>query len=150
MLSVEISISRPLSLQLSRMCLDQTAKLWYHLQEELPNTRLCPNTAPSAAVPRQPNLTSLKLAAQNCDLCSAIWKDCSRQRASSELSDTALKQGLSTEQIYIGALVWDTTVGAVPNVVVHQRSSSSVASRSRWLACFEVCADYSSSSASFD
>jgi hypothetical protein len=98
----------------------------------------------------QPNLASLKLAAQNCDLCSAIWKDCSRQRASSELIDAALEQGLGTEQIYIGALAWDTTVSAVPNVIVHQRSSSSLAQRSRWLACFEVCADYSSSSASFD
>lgn len=94
----------------------------------------------------QPNLASLKLAAQDCDLCSGIWKECSRQRVSSELTDAALKQGLSTEQIYIGALAWDTTVSAVPNVIVHQRSSSSVASRSRWLACFEVCADYSSSS----
>ena len=97
----------------------------------------------------QPNLASLKLSARNCDLCSAIWKDCSRQRASSELTDAALEHGLSTEQIYIGALAWDTNVSAVPNVVVHQRSSSSVASRSRWLACFEVCADYSSSSVSF-
>ena len=98
----------------------------------------------------QPDLASLKLAAQKCDLCSAIWKDCSRQRASSELTDVALGQGLNTEQIYIGALAWDANVSAVPNVVVHQRSLSSVASRSRWLACFEVCADYSSSSASFD
>jgi hypothetical protein len=93
----------------------------------------------------QPDLASLKLAAQKCDLCSAIWKDCSRQRASSELTDVALGQGLNTEQIYIGALAWDANVSAVPNVVVHQRSSSSVASRSRWLACFEVCADYSPS-----
>lgn len=85
-----------------------------------------------------PNLASLKLAAKSCDLCSAIWKDCSRQRASSELTDAALEQGLSTEQIYIGALAWDTNVSAVPNVVVHQRGSSSVASRSRWIACFEV------------
>lgn len=96
----------------------------------------------------QPNLASLKLAAQNCGLCSAIWKDCSRQRASSELTDAALEQGLATEQIYIGALAWDINVSAVPNVIAHQRSSSSVASRSRWLACFEVCADYSSSYAS--
>jgi hypothetical protein len=96
----------------------------------------------------QPNLASLKLAAQSCNLCSAIWKDCSRQRASSELTDAALEQGLGTEQIYIGALAWDANVSAVPHVVVHQRSSSSVASRSRWIACFEVCADYSSSSAS--
>lgn len=98
----------------------------------------------------QPNLASLKLAAQNCDLCSAIWKDCSRQRASPELTDAALEQCLGTEQIYLGALAWDTTVSAVPNVVVHQRSSSSLAQRSRWIACFEVCADYSSSSTSFD
>ena len=98
----------------------------------------------------QTNLASLKLAAQNCDLCSAIWKDCSRQRASSELTDAALQQGLNTEQIYIGALAWDTTVSAVPNVVVHQRSFSSLEQRSRWIACFEVCADYSSSSTSFD
>ena len=92
----------------------------------------------------QPNLASLKFAAQSCDLCSAIWKDCSRQRASSELTDAALNQGLNTEQIYIGALAWDNKVSAVPNVIVHQRSSSGVPSKSRWLACFEVCADYSS------
>jgi hypothetical protein len=102
-----------------------------------------------AVVPRfyqhQPNLASLKLSARSCDLCSAIWKDCSRQRASSDLTDTALQQGLSVEQIYVGALSWDKKVSAVSNVVVHQRNSSSVASRSRWLACFEVCADYSSS-----
>lgn len=107
------------------------------------------SAAEHATVPEfyqhQPNMASLKLAAQTCDLCSAIWKDCSRQRASSELTDAAFAQGLSTEQIYIGALAWDINVSAVPNVVVHQRSSSSVASRSRWLACFEVCADYSSS-----
>ena len=98
----------------------------------------------------QPNLASLKLAARSCDLCRAIWKDCSRQRASSELTDAALEQGMGTEQIYLGALAWDTNVSAVPNVVVHQRSSSNLARRSRWLACFEVCADYSSSSSSFD
>ena len=107
-----------------------------------------------AVVPRsyqhQPDLASLKLSARSCDMCSAIWKDCSRQRASSDLTDAALQQGLSVEQIYVGALSWDKNVSAVPNVVVHQRSSSSVASRSRWLACFEVCADYSPSSVSFD
>ena len=119
-----------------------------------PNSKIVASSSKRAAehatVPEvyqhQPNLASLKLAAQNCDLCSAIWKDCSRQRASSELTDAALEQGLGTEQIYIGALAWDTKVSAVPNVVVHQRSSSSLPQRSRWLACFEVCADYSSSS----
>jgi hypothetical protein len=121
-----------------------------------PNSKTVSSTsrrAEHATVPEfyqhQPNLASLKLAAQTCDLCSAIWKDCTRQRAPSELTDAALNQGLSTEQIYIGALSWDTNVSAVPTVVVHQRSSSSVASRSRWLACFEVCADYSSSFAPF-
>ena len=121
-----------------------------------PNSKIVASSSKRAAehatVPEvyqhQPNLASLKLAAQNCDLCSAIWKDCSRQRASSELTDAALEQGLGIEQIYIGALAWDTSVSAVPNVVVHQRSSSSLAQRSRWLACFEVCADYSSSSVS--
>jgi hypothetical protein len=100
-----------------------------------------------AAVPtfyqHQPNLTSLKLASGSCDLCSAIWKDYSRQRASSELTDAAITQGLGNEQIYIGTSGWNTSVSAVPNVLVHQGSSSSTAQRSRQLACFEVCADYS-------
>jgi hypothetical protein len=103
-----------------------------------------------AAVPtfyqHQPNLTSLKLASESCDLCSAIWKDYSRQRASSELTDAAITQGLGNEQIYFGTSRWDTSVSAVPNVLVHQSSSSGDAQRSRQLACFEVCADYSVSS----
>jgi hypothetical protein len=103
-----------------------------------------------AAVPtfyqHQPNLTSLKLASESCDLCSAIWKDYSRQRASSELTDAAITQGLGNEQIYFGTSRWDTSVSAVPNVLVHQSSSSGNAQRSRQLACFEVCADYSVSS----
>jgi hypothetical protein len=126
--------------------------------EPQPNSR---KVAPSlgkgfghATVPgffqHQPNLASLKVSAQSCDLCSAIWKDCIRQRTPSELTDAALQQGLGVEQIYIGALAGVTNISAVPNVIVHQRSSSSVASRSRWLACFEVCADYSPSSASSD
>jgi hypothetical protein len=103
-----------------------------------------------AAVPtfyqHQPNLPSLKLASESCDLCSAIWKDYSRQRASSELTDAAITQGLGNEQIYFGTSRWDSSVSAVPNVLVHQSSSSGNAQRSRQLACFEVCADYSVSS----
>jgi hypothetical protein len=103
-----------------------------------------------AAVPtfyqHQPNLSSLKLASESCDLCSAIWKDYSRQRASSELTDAAITQGLGNEQIYFGTSRWDSSVSAVPNVLVHQSSSSGNAQRSRQLACFEVCADYSVSS----
>jgi hypothetical protein len=91
----------------------------------------------------QPNLSSLKLASESCDLCSAIWREYSRQRASSELTDAAIAQGLGNEQIYIGTSRWDTSISAVPNVLVHQGSSSSTAQRSRQLACFEVCADYS-------
>ena len=98
----------------------------------------------------QPNLASLKLSAHSCDLCSAIWQDCARQRAPSELIDAALQQGLGVEQIYIGALAGPANISAAPNVIVHQHSSSSVASRSRWLACFEVCADYSPLSVPFD
>ena len=137
------------SLQRKRCTLCQELDIQALLLAAKPTVSPSPKGTTHATVPEfyqhQPNLPSLKLAAKSCDLCSAIWKDCSRQRTSSELTDAALQQGLGIEQIYIGALALDTNVSAVPIVVVHQRSSSSVASRSRWLACFEVCADYSSS-----
>lgn len=111
--------------------------------------RIIDHAAVPAFYQHQPNLTSLKLASESCDLCSAIWQDYSRQRASSELTEAAIAQGLGNEQIYIGTLAWDTSVSAVPNVVVHQRSSTASTERSRQLACFEVCADYSMSSKFF-
>ncbi|OCL02546.1 HET-domain-containing protein [Glonium stellatum] len=83
------------------------------------------------------DLSSLKLAASECDLCAAIWKQYSESAQPQELTAESLSSGLGKEQIYIGTTPWDRDLHALPHVAAFQHGDRGII---RTLAWFEACA----------
>lgn len=86
---------------------------------------------------QHPNLSSLRFAADRCDLCMSIWRAYSDTAHPYELSDEFMGQGMSAQQIWIGTTSWDATLNGLPQVAATQHDEKG---GMRVLTSFEVCA----------
>ena len=93
-----------------------------------------------AGVPRffeqHKDLTSLKESAQQCALCAAIWDQYSARADPHELTDTALKEGLGVEEIYLGSTVWVEELNGLPCIAAFQYGKTSSARTLAWFEAF--------------
>lgn len=88
-----------------------------------------------------PNLTALKVSAEECELCSAICKQYIRLRQDAELTADELKSDVSLGPIHLGIDDWEAGRSRAPHVIVSQYSSADPgkATAGRRLAYFDVC-----------
>ena len=95
------------------------------------------NGAPHLYFRQHSNLQSLRDAIETCDLCSSIWRWYSKNDPA-RLSDAALGQGLSIEQIYITCTPTNDLWQKFAQVVAFQKGQRD---ETRVLASFDPYAD---------
>ena len=80
-----------------------------------------------------PKLSSLKLSAEDCDLCNVVWETFSISANPLQLTEPDLRSGLEKQQIYIGCTPVGTTWHRLSQVVVFQHGQNEVCRTFAWL-----------------